>query len=836
MSNYPSNFLLYNQKSVKQLSVVVKIEGLSTVLSSVPISTKIRYGDSIVYGQSGLVYGGLIPYQDAQGNLLYKTLLDVSSSSMSITQRLEPEQGRGAVSTLSLSFVDLNQYMTQLISPGVLLDDIMGKSVSVYLGYQELSYPEDYVVIFRGRVSDTQSQSGRIIMQLSDPNIIRRQNIFFSGKTVLSAAISNSDTTIPVVSNGDFYQQILGPSGTYDSAIKTYVKIGDEFIEYPATGYGSNQFTGVTRGARGTTAVAANAGDAIEGWIEIEDHAIDMMLKLMLSGWAGPYSSNNSILNFVRTGDATLGDLSSAVILPNSTDADIDLGISEGDYVSFTGSLIPGNNQTAKVLQLVSANGFSNNVIVTDKVFTLELNSPAVMAIRSQYDVYPKTAGSQLPGSEVDVAGIKLLKSTYLASDENNMRFLLNDSESAKTFIESELLLPLACYSITRFGRISAKITKAPIATEQLQILNKNSVKTPENIKMQRGLNNRKFFNEVDWYFNYTDAGSYSKVVRTFDSTSLNVIGIGTLLPIKSRGIKSDLGTEQLIQRRTDFLLQRYKNGAVMLDISVNWEVGVLIESGDIVAVEDGGVLQISNVNTGVRNFGTQLMEVIDRQLDIKNGAVTLKLVSGVGSEVTDRYGTISPSSVLTSGSLSSIVIQDSYGALYPGQEWRKWEDYAGLPILIHSEDYSFEATATFSALDPSNPFKMLISNYSPSGTPPSAGMIVDIARYPTTVNPYDNSLYKQIHAFFDPQVAATGIDNFNFMVSSGEIGKFNVGLPVILHDEQWNSVSAERNISGVDTIGNIVTVSGALNYSPASGCLVDLIGFADQGGPFRFA
>lgn len=68
------------------------------------------------------------------------------------------------------------------------------------------------------------------------------------GATTLTAGISNSDTTIPVVST-DLFQS----SG--------HLLIGSELLAY--TGKTATTFTGATRGVYGTTNVAHSSGDAV---------------------------------------------------------------------------------------------------------------------------------------------------------------------------------------------------------------------------------------------------------------------------------------------------------------------------------------------------------------------------------------------------------------------------------------------------------------------------------------------------------------------------------------------------------------------------------------------
>ena len=409
-TDYSSNYLLYNSESSKNLVIAVEIEGLSTLLTSTDLYRRIKYGDpGLVYG-GGQVYGGLTPYDN------YKSLVDLSGGSLTLSQRLEPEQGRGAVSTLSISFIDLNQFMTQLISPGVVLDDILGKSVKVYLGYQQISFPEDYTVIFRGRVSSYTSESGRVTLQFSDPNMVRRQQICHIAQTVTTADISASATTIPVASGEDFFQQILGPDNAYDPGIRTYLQIGEEYIEYPATGWGATAFSGCTRGARGTVAASAAASSQVTAAIEITDHCIDMALKLMLSGWDGPYETGIPIQSFYYSTDPNVPSQDGLVVLPVNKSADRDYGIAVGDYLTFTGAGASANNQTATVLQIVDFSGAPGQGIICDTVFTPEQPTSAVMSIRSQYDTYPTGCGVMLPGSEVDVAQHQYIKNTFMVS------------------------------------------------------------------------------------------------------------------------------------------------------------------------------------------------------------------------------------------------------------------------------------------------------------------------------------------------------------------------------------------------------------------------------------
>lgn len=842
----PSNFLNYNSYASKQLAVVVDIEGLD-YLTSTPIGRSIKYGDPVTYGEAGIYYGGLLLQGSVAGDRGQQMLLDLNNSSITISQKLEPEQGRASISTLQMSFIDKDSYMTQAISPGVLIDEILGKEVKIWVGYAQTAFPEDYYLVWRGRVAQTVPKIGTVMLQFTDPNIVRRQQIFNLGQTTLFGAITDTDTTINVTLNNDFSEKIAGPSGAYDQNIKCYLKIEDEFIEYQQTGhesdgYGTDQFLHVVRGARGTTAAAHADQAQVDGYIELSGHSIDMALKLMLSGWNGPYLTGEKVNSFVATGDSTNPLVSNGLVLPNSVDAVRDLGLAIGDYLTISGATDPANDGTCTVIGFENSFGQQNKIILTSKTFTTELTTSAVFSARSQFDVWPDSCGSRLPGWEVDVAGFVYYRNTYLEDGTNSYRFLLSasDADSGKTFIENQILLPLGAYSLTRQGKISMGYTKPPIADDRTTTLDNTNVLNPQSITLTRGLNIRKFFNEIDWTYDYDDTGTALSQRNTIDTDSLNLIGISSILPIDSKGARSDLNFDQIVTRRETNIFARYANGSQLIDLEVNFGTGCLIEVGDVVILDDSGNLQIPNLASGIRNIGIQLFEVINRSIDIKSGRVQLQLQGGTGAEVTDRYATISPSSLLTAASTPDrIVIQDSFGAIYPGQEYKKWQQYVGLKVWIHSPDYTTRSQiVTFAGFDPSNKYAMILSP-SLSFTP-QAGDILDIDPYPTNTDYTDQALYKVVHAFLDPSVAvASGTSNTVFDVGSGDASKFKIGMPILVHDLTYSNLSPEVTIT--DVTGTTITVGTSLGFTPDNTMTVELIGFADfntsvgSGRPYRF-
>ena len=154
---------------------------------------------------------------------------------------------------------------------------------------------------------------------------------------------------------------------------------------------------------------------------------------------------------------------------------------------------------------------------------------------------------------------------------------------------------------------------------------NKTNILNPQNITVTRGLNNRRFFNQVQYQYDQADDGTYYSIYRAIDTTSLNNIGTQSILPVDSQGVQTNIngvatGTPALIQTIANTFLTRFSEVALEIKLTTNMVVGAQIEAGDIVKLVDDGSLGITNFQTGTRNLGTNLYEVIDRNLDLKSG------------------------------------------------------------------------------------------------------------------------------------------------------------------------------------------------------------------------
>jgi hypothetical protein len=829
-TTYPDNYLALNKSTQKQLNVVFEMDGASDELFSLALTKKtILWGDpGLFWGDDGLVWGGT-----AKDGRVKEYIL--TESNLQISQQVEPEQGRGSVSTMSFTFLDLNGEVTRFFSPGQVVNEPLGnKLCRVRVGYSETSYPQDYFTIFRGYISAIRSVPNKIIAQMSDPNAKTRGQLFYMPSTTTTAFLAASDTTVTVETTADFPQQIMGPDGSYDSGISTYALVGSEYIGYgpSASDVTDTQFLNVIRGQLGSVAASDDIGATAAGIAQVQDNFLNIALKVCLSGWNGPWKTGVKIQS-IRT--LSTGDVANAIELPFGFDAVEDYGLTAGDYVYISNSTA-GNDGTYIVSGISSVDDQPNNVIL----LTTDLPSPedgatgVTMSFRSKYDVYPMAMGMKLTPADIDVSVFEYFRDVFFNADQYRMRFVVDSPISGKQWLESQLFLPCGCYSITRKGKLAVNLALPPIGDSGTQIVDRSNIINGDSMSIERAINTRRYFNEIQYQYDKDpQTGDYDNTRVIIDSESLSNISISTVLPIPADGLRTDLDADVLIDRQGQLLIQRYRDAALYLECQVNWTVGSVIETGDTVIFNDNGQLMVANFATGERNLGSVLFEVIKCVKDIKGGKVTLGLLSGLQYLTTDRFGTVTPSSyvIASDSDAGNIAIQPSFGQLYGSAEWRKWTDSVQGHISIHPTDYSQYYESRLVSVDPITN-KLMVSPAFPVS--PSDGWVVDIAFYPTDSDPTTNELQKKAFAFFSPDVIVVcDVSLSEVVVGSSDADKFIVGNPIYYHSYDYSVISTETLIAGVS--GNHITVSPAFDVTPSGQGRLGLIGYRDGGQPYRY-
>lgn len=801
-----------------QPQLILEIDGVDTLYGALRVQQYIRIGDTGLLIGNTWVIGGL---GEVEGN---ESLISLSGSTTSIKQQLEPDRGAvSSVSSIYLELIDKNSLISELVSPGFVLDDILGARAKLHFGFADTAYPEDFVQIFSGTIDEIDSGPGVIKFNISHPDQKKRQKIFKKAATALNGAINNAVTTLTVDSTTDFLSRVTGPDGAYDGAILFYVRIDDEIIQF--TGLTATTFTGCTRGALGTTAASHADNATVTSYYVLESDAVDLALKIMLSGVNGPFRESVSITHF----EQVPVDLVSNALFFEGIDIADKYGLTVGDYVTTTGASNGANNVSLKPILSIETVDEGSYLVIDDVTFVQEADTAAVVAFRSQYDTLGEGLG--MSPEDVDVAAHTRWQGIVLSAVD--YRFYLKDTIDGKDFIEKEIYSPAGAYSLPRKGRASLGLHIGPIPEVEIPILDSSNVKNPSRIRLRRSTN-RNFLNTVVYkYDEDTLEDKFNSGRISTDETSKSRIRVGTAaFTLESKGMRTDLNAAALADQAALRRLRRYSLAAEYYEnIEPLFSVGFPIEPGDLVVFDPTG-LSVTNIITGDRDKGAKLYEVMNKSMNLRTGQISLNLVD-TNFNYTERYGLISPSSQIATGSTTTeVVIEDSFGAIFPGDEKAKWEAYIGLPIIVHSLDFSFEEEVTLTGFQTGDSYTMLVS--PALSAPPPAGYVVDIARYPTSTDQAENALYKLIHGHWAPEVAiASGASSTVFTVATGEGAKFWVGAPVRVHNEDFSVFSDETTVS--DITGDVITVADDLGFTPSSSETVSMVGFADEQQCYRF-
>lgn len=802
-----------SKKTVIVPSLVLEIDGYDNVLNINTLKKYTRVGDVGLYVDGNWVIGETLTTKKDS-----KNYISMDGTSTSISQQLQQDKGGAtSVTSIQIALIDFNEQMTRLISPYYELTDIMGREAYVYLGFKDDAFPEDYIVLFVG-IIDEVTASGNIVLNISNAEQRKRQDIFLNIETELTSSINNSVTTIPVLDTTNFLTPVTG-------ILTTYCKIDDEIIQY--TGKTATELTGCTRARFDTIADSHDNDGSVSSFYRLQGNPKDLALQLMLSGPNEYYKEGISISNFVRS---SAGVDSANSLFFAGVDVVTKYGFSIGDYLTTTGATNPANNFSLRAISNITYSLDGSIVTVNGAALVLEIGTSAVVKIKSQYNVLPD--GLSMGGHQIDIDEFVRIYNLFNASLPN-YDFYIIDTIKGKEFIDKEILYPANLFTLPKKGKVSLGFVGPPLAVSDLKSLNAKNITHPKSIKSRRSIG-KYFYNTVIYKYNY-DAVETDKPLTGYvlvDEDSKGRIQVGTkAIKIESKGMRNDSGTNAILDINARRLLKKYKNAAEMFNVSGFY--GDLFNSdvGDVVLFGDESMPLVDTMR-GVRGLVPRLCEISDKKMDIKTGKVDLTIVD-TSYLVDGRYGIFSPSSIIGSGSTTTaIVITDSYGTTPPSVEKTKWAKYIGMNLLVRNIDWSTTYNTKLIGFDPADDYKMIVA--PALGSAPTAGMIVDIAQYPNNSNADENKIYKTVFVFSDPNVdVVSGVSDTEFTIGAGDVSKFLIGAQIMLHNEDWSIVSPEVRVDEINANNIICNIS--LGFTPTSDFDVELIGFKDGGSAYRY-
>lgn len=882
-------------------NMVLKIDGYDKLFGSAQIYKYIRIGDPNLFIGDDWFIGGYSLIDNQSPYFSFN-----SGATTKITQKLDPSRAQGSsVSSMVVALVDKNEEMTELITPGSILPELLGRRATVYMGFQDTAWPEDYNIIFQGFFTSLESGAGVINLILSNPEEKKRspvfnkrtakltanfnyrsvnfQDIFYQNrddvtnlvtinytpgavagsevvsligtniyvqiqdgfstaaqikKAVENSPLSNQLVTARIEGDSSNTQTIGSATLSVDTAIfvddtslfpspipaegfETFLKVDSELVQY--TGKTLTSFTGCVRAQLNSVGALHKLDNDLESVFRLRGNGIDLALKTMLSGSLTYYLENMTVASIVKY-DA-ISSIDDAIFF--NTDLEKEHGVAVGDKVSITLATNGVNNVIDSVILEIGLTDSGTYLVLSDNL-TAELVTGAVAKFKSQFNVWP--IGMGLLPKEIDIAQHLFIRDTFLPTFELDV--FVNDVTNGKDFIEQQLYLPMACFSVPRKGRSSVAIHIAPLPTYEIVTLDDKSVLNPEQLKLGRSTS-EQFANQVNFSIDYDPVtDKFSRVLQYTNSESKVDIPVGDkLIDIKSYGLRTLSNADQLSEQAAKRLLRRYARGAEFIkNVKVKFGTAFKIEIGDIVAV-DYKALKISDIATASRSGTIKLMEVQNKTIDNKTGDITVDVVNTIFG-TNDRFGLISPASEVTSGSTTTkIKILKSWSTKSFQKESSKWRQYINQKVLVHSEDWSIQAETTIVGFDDNDPQGMIVNPALPFT--PLAGYIVQAPVFPNSTDTRELSFYKLRHAFFSPQVqVVTGISQTVFTVSNTDALKFFVGSQVRLHNYSYTDDAPEALVT--DITGNQITINKPTGFTITSDHYVDLIGFPDKSSAYR--
>lgn len=729
------NARLASEKTNLEPQLVLKIEGVSTLYGVQIISKKVRIGDPEVIIGGGWKIGGGVAIADQSD------LISLDGTTTSIRQQLQPDKGSGSsISSMTVALVDRSFEATELVSPGVVVDDMLGRKARVYLSADAggTRFPDDYITIFRGIVDDIQGGAGRVALTLSHPDQKKRQTLFPKIQTTLVDPMTAIQGTCLVASSDNFAHGIAA------QGLKAYFKIGDEYVLRTKTEF--TNFYLLTRGQFGTTATTHAAGDTVETFYRLQGNIIDLALRLMLSDENfSPYAEDLSVSSFVKLDDGTTATNG---VFFRDVDMEEEYGITVGDKMITSDADESSNNVSLSNQIIITGieKRYDGTVIyLGNAALVEERDTPAVAKFISQYNVLG--AGLGMSPDEVDIEEHLRVKKLFLSAF--TVDIYIRDEENIKELIEKDLYAVAGAYSLPRKSKASIGYHIGPIPGTKTPILSRANIKDPSKIQIRRSLANN-FFNTIIYKIDQElESDEYQKGIVTRSEDSVNRIPVGTkALVVEARGLRSTDNGENLATAASNRRLNRYKFGAEYIEqLRLNFKAGFTIEVGDIVLLDATG-LNLLNSKDGDRSPAPKLYEVINRSIDLKTGDVSLSLVD-TSYSTASKYALVAPSSKIKSASSGTeFVLEAAYNTeTYGVQEGNKWSRFLAsggtVGVRVRSDDFTRNASAEIESVT-GNSVRLKTS----LGFVAQSGDVMEVAALNAAVT---NDLEKTLYGFMSP-------------------------------------------------------------------------------------
>lgn len=215
--------------------LVLEIDGLP-VVSSGSLTKAINFDDPDFVFDMGERFDSLVKNRDI---LL---LVDMKSSTTSLTQQMNQTNGLIGAQNYTISLVDFGGIVTEWITPGVRLDDILGKKAKVYFTVEGCQHPQDSLPLMFGFVEGYTSAAASVEKHISSVEKLKQSDVllptateildFPAFTTTVASNVPEGTGNIPVTNISGFPDPgnpfYLGPGARF----RYLVKIGSDIMSY----------------------------------------------------------------------------------------------------------------------------------------------------------------------------------------------------------------------------------------------------------------------------------------------------------------------------------------------------------------------------------------------------------------------------------------------------------------------------------------------------------------------------------------------------------------------------------------------------------------------------
>ena len=218
---------LLAQKNIEQ-QIILEIDGFPHIFGGTAVKVIAKIGQADLKIDGSWLIGGYVTDENS------KDWVIADKTSNRISQQIQADKGSiSSISTMRVSLLDKDDYLTSQFSPGNVVDDVLSKNADIYLGFGSNSdHPKDSMKIFAGTISALNFGAGFVEVEVSHPEYLKKQELFPSYKTKITEGktLANNSGDYNKLYVDTLTGFITGTTTTYGDVLTGGVRINDELM------------------------------------------------------------------------------------------------------------------------------------------------------------------------------------------------------------------------------------------------------------------------------------------------------------------------------------------------------------------------------------------------------------------------------------------------------------------------------------------------------------------------------------------------------------------------------------------------------------------------------